>query len=178
MADKGDADYKALKEQNQKSMKLQAQIRQNSEELSAYLTDLNSWEKKISKKDKELLAQGGKRPRAVVTKTSSDDSNMAASSSAASTPMPAPSTAAGGGAMLTPASLVSQHAIPVVAPQAVPRASGEASTGGMEAKVREQGNAEYQKGNFPEAIKLYTKCIGLKVRLCAEQYAYPGVART
>lgn len=172
MGDKSEKDYKSLKEQNQKSMKLQAQIRQNAEEVSAYLSDLSSWEKKAAKKDSELLSQA-KKPRAPTKKTVIDasvnasattatDASCASSSSIVSESTPVASSPGSGAAALTPASLVSQHAIPVVAASAVPKATSEANVGGMEAKVREQGNKEYQKGNFAEAIKLYTKCIGLK----------------
>ena len=39
------------------SAMIQAQIRQNSLEVSDYLADLNKWEKSVKKKDKSLLAK-------------------------------------------------------------------------------------------------------------------------
>lgn len=44
----------------------------------------------------------------------------------------------------------------------VPKALGEASTVDIEAFERERGNAEFKAGNFANAIKCYTKCLGLK----------------
>ena len=140
-------------------MKVQSQIRQNAEEMSHYLSDLNSWSTTQVKKDQALLSkkpkQRGIRTTSTPTPISSSENEIAYSSSQ---PVPRPN-----GEVLTPASLVSQHSIPVIAPAAVPKATGDVSLGQMESKGREEGNSEYQKGHFLEAIKLYTKCIGLKV---------------
>jgi hypothetical protein len=46
---------------------------------------------------------------------------------------------------------------------AVPRARGVASNQDIEVFERERGNEEFKKGNFTEAVKCYTKCLGLKV---------------
>ena len=37
-------------------MQIQAQIRQNAEEVSSYLTDMRKWEKSIKNKDEKLKA--------------------------------------------------------------------------------------------------------------------------
>jgi hypothetical protein len=37
-----------------KTMQIQAQIRQNAEEVSSYLTDMKKWEKSIKNKDQKL----------------------------------------------------------------------------------------------------------------------------
>lgn len=50
---------------------------------------------------------------------------------------------------------------------AVPRARGVASNQDIEVFERERGNDEFKKGNFIEAVKCYTKCLGLKVGKCA-----------
>ena len=136
------------------SIKLQSQIRQNAEEMSGYLADLNKWEENVKKKDKELKSKQLK-PKTVKS-VNSLIAPVNVSSSAPALPL------GGQNGALTPASLVAHHSIVEVAPAAVPKATTEACSGGMEGKVREQGNAEYKKGNFVEAVKLYTKCIGLK----------------
>lgn len=147
------------------SMKMQSQIRQNAEEMSNYLTDLQKWEVKAAKKDREV---GKQRPKVVKTSvpnqtlgSSPTGTTAISSASSFSVEVALPSK---GNEALTPASLVAMHSFPEVAAAAVPKATSEVSAGGMEAKVREHGNNEYKKGNFVEAVKLYTKCIGLKSR--------------
>jgi tetratricopeptide (TPR) repeat protein len=141
------------------SMKMQAQIRHNAEEMSTYLTDLQKWEAKAAKKDKEIGKTRPKVVKSVPQPVAAHVSSATPSSAPAATPL-----AEKGNELLTPASLVAMHSITEVAAAAVPKATGEVSAGGMEAKVREHGNNEYKKGNFVEAVKLYTKCIGLKSR--------------
>ena len=64
---------------------------------------------------------------------------------------------------LTPASLA---ALPgktsSLSQQQVPKALGKASNVDIETYERERGNAEFKTGNFANAIKCYTKCLGLK----------------
>lgn len=64
---------------------------------------------------------------------------------------------------LTPASLVSLPTnTPSVSQQQVPKALGKASNVDIETYERERGNSEFKNGNFANAIKCYTKCLGLK----------------
>lgn len=44
------------------TLKVQAQIRQNAEEISSYLSDLNKWEKSIKKRDQKLRGLEGAKP--------------------------------------------------------------------------------------------------------------------
>jgi hypothetical protein len=56
------------------TLKVQAQIRQNSEEISSYLADLSKWEKQISTRDQALR----KAPQPThVEKTAQKQSNDA-----------------------------------------------------------------------------------------------------
>ena len=64
--------------------------------------------------------------------------------------------------MLTPASIVDQFI--GIAKVSVPKALGQASGLDTEAAERERGNEAFKKGDFDLAVKLYTKCLGLKVR--------------
>lgn len=147
-------------------MKIQSQIRQNAEEMSSFYNDLSKWEATAAKRDKAIKDSKKKKPPRqfasnsplVVSGESYSKSVEAMQSGPSTNPVEN-----GQSEILTPASLVAQHSIPIVAPSTVPKASGELSTESMETKVRELGNAEYLKGNFEQAIKLYTKCIGLKV---------------
>ena len=137
-----------------KSMKLQSQIRQNAEEMSTYMSDLQKWEKSVSTKDKQLAQKHVKEPRNFLrgsNKSEIIDRSTPQLNANVSTDF------------LTPASLVDQHVTYSVSSASVPKASTEVSSGSMELKVRELGNEQYQKGNFAEAAKQYTKCIGLKV---------------
>ncbi len=72
-------------------------------------------------------------------------------------------------AQLTPATMIDAHspAASVAAPadgsHRVPRARGTAVAADAELAERERGNAEFNGGNFTAAVKIYTKCIGMKV---------------
>jgi tetratricopeptide (TPR) repeat protein len=64
---------------------------------------------------------------------------------------------------LTPATLAAlpgAHVSP--SKHQVPKALGKASNVDIETYERERGNAEFKTGNFANAIKCYTKCLGLK----------------
>ena len=45
----------------------------------------------------------------------------------------------------------------------VPKALGEYIPRDPEEEERNRGNFEFKNGNFPAAVKFYTKCLGLKV---------------
>lgn len=62
---------------------------------------------------------------------------------------------------LTPASLAAPPSLSQNQKQ-VPKALGQASHVDIEAYERERGNSEFKAGNFANAIKCYTKCLGLK----------------
>lgn len=68
---------------------------------------------------------------------------------------------------LTPASLARRHATKATIQTAVPAARGTANTKDDE---RERGNLEYEGGNFTAAVKLYTKCLGMKVKYLTSHY--------
>lgn len=63
---------------------------------------------------------------------------------------------------LTPASLVPLSEKEAVPQSEVPKARGRASNVEIETFERERGNEEFKSGNFSNAIKCYTKCLGLK----------------
>ena len=46
----------------EKSLKVQAQIRQNAEEVSGYLSELSKWEKSVKVKDKVSIIPDCDRP--------------------------------------------------------------------------------------------------------------------
>lgn len=165
-------------------IKVQAQIRANSEEVASFVSDLGKWEKDMKTRD-QAIRQGKARkvvrpPRAgsgtvqvltgqVPTEKSAsaakhtydvgykkwesfteDDSENVPSSTSSN--------------YQTPAS-ITQVGVPLAAPSLpVPRARGVASQVDAEAVERERGNDEFKAGNFNAAVKLYTKCLGMKVR--------------
>ena len=136
-------------------MKLQSQIRQNAEEMSSYISDLQKWEKTVSSKDKQLASRQPKESRNVIIAAPNRPEPVTLPSSSVNNKLSTD--------ILTPASLADKHGILSVSVASVPKASTEISSANMELKVREFGNEQYQKGNFAEAVKLYTKCLGLKV---------------
>ena len=64
--------------------------------------------------------------------------------------------------LLTPATLASMASAPVAVQSQVPKPLGTASNVDIETYERERGNSEFKKGNFTNAVKCYTKCLGLK----------------
>ncbi len=68
--------------------------------------------------------------------------------------------------LLTPASLamLAGSAGAISQPTAVPKARGVHHNKEAETVEREQGNKEFAAGQFPQAVKSYTKCLGLKKR--------------
>jgi tetratricopeptide (TPR) repeat protein len=169
------------------AMKVQAQIRKNSEEVSSYVSDMSRWEKDMTQRDKDLRSGKAKKsvrapragsgtvkvtsaaPPAVKSESAAnhtydvgykkwenykeDEENSSSSSAAAENV----------NRYQTPASII-QTGIPETLPSApVPRARGVANTADAETMERERGNEEFKKGNFREAVKQYTRCLGMKI---------------
>ena len=146
-------------------MKVQAQIRQNAEEVSSYLSEMSKWEKsantKVAKRNivsspKASAIRPGSGTVKVIEKPSTTGicitkkGSISHSSSSAD---------------LNPASLAERHSLAIETPMStlVPTARGIAGSKDAETAERERGNTEYESGNFTAAIKSYTKCLGLKV---------------
>ena len=163
---------------------MQAQIRQNAEEVSSYLTEMSKWEKTINKKvAKRTIISEPKaapvRPGSGTVKYPIPSSEFPRSRSAGSVKL-ATTLATGitviptegfvdeciSTTHLTPASLAEMHLSTKssVGKTVVPVARGVASLKDAETAERDRGNSEYESGNFTAAIKSYTKCLGLKVR--------------
>ena len=223
-------------------MALQAQIRQNADEVSTMLASLGKWEKSMKNKDEGLrkvrsakgsavpvTGRGGVRSGAGTVKTSSAAITVGASSvpddKGASTGVDGDRDNKAGSAakhtydvgykkwenfdvdaalneggdaddgedigefnydnvssnpvvevvqdkdakeMLTPASLAmlaGSAASQVGAVKTkVPKARGVHHDKDAETAEREQGNKEFSAGQFPQAVKSYNKCLGLKKR--------------
>ena len=147
------------------TIKVQAQIRQNAEEVSSYLSEMSKWEKSANTKvaKKSIISSpraSAIRPGSGTVKVIEKDSTTgicetkkgSSSHSLSSTD-------------LNPASLAERHYSATETPISplVPTARGTASLKDAETAERERGNTEYESGNFTAAIKSYTKCLGLKV---------------
>ena len=66
---------------------------------------------------------------------------------------------------LTPATLFSESSSVSSVSASVPRARGQAPKEDAELLERERGNTAFNAGDFNSAVKCYTKCIGMKVKL-------------
>lgn len=156
------------------TMKVQAQIRQNAEEVSSYLSDMSKWEKNANKRvvgqksnkniTKALPVRLGSGTVTVIEKVSVTDTI------GVSMGMKPPSDTGFVAsdrhtepAALTPASLVTSLLSPMPSFSAVPAARGVPNLKDAETSERERGNTEFEVGNFAAAIKCYSKCLGLKV---------------
>ena len=53
------------------TIKIQAQIRHNAEEISSYLSDMAKWEKNITKKDAQIRGKTGITAKALPVRTGS-----------------------------------------------------------------------------------------------------------
>ena len=116
------------------SARLQASVRQNSQELASALRDLHAWEKDIKHKEKEL--KSGK-----LTLTKASSSSSSSSSSPSSTPPPIRSA-------LPPLTLRD------------PTADDTARF----AELKARGNALFSEGKYTEAIECYNACAVLQPR--------------
>jgi tetratricopeptide (TPR) repeat protein len=194
-----------------KTVQVQYQIRQNAEEISSYLRDLQVWEKKMVKKNSEIKKVRDTRNEKVrevgTVHVSSNPSTgvvgnnsienidfenkMDKNSSAAKHTYDVgykkwenfdiegalndvekevnheknvdTTVSTTDSSTLTPATLITkQYVTKVSAP--VSKARGVFTAIDSELAERELGNEEYKNGNFNNAIKHYTKCLGMKVK--------------
>lgn len=146
---------------------MQAQIRQNAEEVSSYLSDMSKWEKNANKRvivkktstttPKALPVRLGSGTVKVIEKIPATDTMGVSMGINPSSDNYFES------AELTPASLVKNSLSPTPILSAVPAARGVANLKDAETSERERGNMEFEVGNFAAAIKCYSKCLGLKV---------------
>lgn len=167
------------------TMKVQAQIRRNAEEVSSYLSEMSKWESRIKHrvtKDRKTTTDPNYLPvregsgtvkvvdKAVGTASLSNSTYRTKHDhelderSQCNLPLDGSSgNKYGSPANLTPASLVQQklHTLPPCA--TVPAARGQANLKDIETTERERGNIEFESGNFRAAVKSYTRCLGLKV---------------
>ena len=146
------------------TIKVQAQIRQNAEEISSFLADMSKWENSVKEKDSRL-----KKGNLSSSKNSlpvRDGSgtvqvrlkNTTTSEGTDLSQLSDPTTS------LTPATLIERSISDYKVPSAsIPKARGVINTKDAEESERERGNLDYESGNFIAAVKSYTKCLGLKV---------------
>lgn len=147
-----------------KTLQLQSQIRRNAEEVSSYLGDMRKWEKQIKQKDLKRKQDKGKNNASIRTRGGVGTvliQNNVANASVNATPLSNPLE-------LTPSSIVDlnsekgderndkQSKIEVA------KARGVFKYKDPEEAEREVGNSYFKSGNFPAAVKSYTKCLGLK----------------
>jgi hypothetical protein len=153
-----------------KTLALQLQIRNNAEEVSSALSEIQKWEKKMKDKDSKLKSKKvsiGEKIRSVSTRaggtvpirTELKHRSITYTLPNLLPPKPAPVTPL---ATATPATIV-QGFIPETTTSNVPRALGQFAYIDSEETERERGNTEFKAGNFTAAVKCYTKCLGLKV---------------
>eukprot|EP01035_Chromulina_nebulosa_P027278 gene27278-35844_t len=141
-----------------KTLQVQHQIRANAEEVSSFLSDISKWEKSMkdakkntkSKKtiSKTPLRQGfGTVPVRITANSVSQEAESTSTDS------------------ITPSDIV-RHALQTNADThvQVPKARGQYVAKDPEEEERNRGNQEFKNGNFPSAVKFYTKCLGLKSR--------------
>lgn len=148
-----------------KTLQVQAQIRQNAEGISSALSEMSKWEKQMKIKDKKILEGAsvkGLRP----VRSGVGTVPVKSISGAVNDNRHVPSSAFD--SALTPSSIVNKftgdnHPAAQLS-STVPKARGVFLDRDPEEVERERGNAEFKAGNFTAAVKSYTKCLGLKVR--------------
>ena len=150
------------------TIKIQAQIRHNAEEISSYLSDMAKWEKNITKKDAQIRGKTGVTAKALPVRPGSGTVKVIEKTQVDDIVISIPTIKECDELNLTPATLATRGAamaavVPILKAQ-IPAARGIASTKDAETSERERGNVEYETGNFTAAVKSYTKCLGLKQR--------------
>ena len=159
------------------TMKVQAQIRQNAEEVSSYLSDMSKWEKNANKRvlvkksstsvTKALPVRLGSGTVKVIEKVPvTDTMGVSTGTNPLTETGFISSDCHAEAAELTPSSLVTSLLLPTQSISAVPAARGVANLKDAETSERERGNTEFEVGNFAAAVKCYSKCLGLKVPSC------------
>jgi hypothetical protein len=140
-----------------KTLQVQTQIRQNAEEVSSFLSDMQKWEKQIKSKDTQISKVKPRNRRENLVREGAGTVSLKITSEPAANLL----VSATSPEKLTPASI----AQPVNTPQisTVPKARGVYVEQDSEEAQRERGNAEFKAGNFTAAVKSYTICLGLKV---------------
>jgi hypothetical protein len=139
-----------------KALQMQLQIRQNADEISSALKEIKTWESKMKTKKSCSIP-----PRKRVVPQRSAGGTVPLRSFA-----PAPLLAS---PALTPASIIDNalqnvnDSFPI--PVSVPKAKGHYTEKDLEEFERDRGNNEFKIGNFSNAVKAYTKCLGLKVNV-------------
>eukprot|EP01039_Chlorochromonas_danica_P008230 gene8230-9077_t len=149
------------------TLAVQLQIRQNAEEISSVLRELQGWEKAVQGKDKALR---GQKKKAQLTASAAGGEGVRVSGGAvplktSSSTLPQQTTDS---AALTPASIVDRvvGSSSSSSSAVVPRPLGTYQPRDVEEVERERGNAEFKAGRFEAAVRCYTKCLGLKARNC------------
>lgn len=140
------------------ALKVQTQIRQNAEELSAFLGDLGKWEQQVGRRDEALR---GKKPRERPQAAEEPQAPDRSHPESVALPAAAPVRGDSHTVSLTPASIAGSF-VPPPAGAAVPKASRQVSGLDPEAAQRERGNLEFRSGDFAAAVKSYTRCLGMK----------------
>lgn len=135
------------------ALRVQTQIRQNAEELSAFLGELGQWEKRAGERDEALRRRlerqrGPAEPRERFEPAPPRESDST------------PSERVEGSGPLTPATIAGSF-VPSAAVPVVPRAARQISSLDAEAAQRERGNEEFRAGDFSAAVKSYTRCLGM-----------------
>jgi len=119
------------RDQAQKAMKVQMDIRNNADEVSSILGDLNKWEKKIARKDADMRARKAAAP-------------------------PVRATRAGAGTVMTTATATNPPAPPVVVtPPVELKVGGRGKTSAVPAAPGSaEANARVEiQSRFPEALR-------------------------
>jgi hypothetical protein len=212
------------------SLKVQTQIRQNAEELSHYMVDLQKWEKTMNKKQKNSLPKNASKPlpirdggtvqfsKSKPTKSSnimpedeksktaahhtydigykrwenfdiekacedvdkeesiptednsesyvvtdSEAKNISVTDSSSSNNPVLPSSKSADNRFLSPSNVVEIRTQKSSAP--VPKPRGQIILNDGATAERELGNSAFQAGNFSQAVKHYTRSLGLGVRI-------------
>lgn len=130
-----------------KSLKIQAQIRQNAEEVQNYLQDLARWEQRVENKTHSQNKPKKSQNSTETTSSSTiNQSNVRKSSENI--------------ASLTPATILGDMDDSSLKTVNVPRPMRKISEKDAETCERERGNEEFQKGDFQAAVRCYTRCLG------------------
>lgn len=155
------------------SFKVQAQIRRNAEEQNEFFKDLGAWEKSMKKRDRGMASKRRAQAENVPVRPSGgtvtaslwaqpDDlqndtfrtKSIRNKSTNGCQVLLRPS--------LTPSASVTQVPVSTFDGKPnVPKPPQRLTLKELEDEERQRGNNHYKAGNFPEAIKCYTRCIGI-----------------
>ncbi|GMH87502.1 hypothetical protein TrST_g13290 [Triparma strigata] len=170
------------------SLNVQAQIRRNAEEQANFLRGMGDWEKEIKQRDAELKTKkkakakarraaaprqresgGTVKTKMTISKATAEDFQISKEAKDTIDSKSRGSHERGvflgtGMGEVNPANIVVPGAITEVDRKSIPAPKPRRPTDELENEERMQGNEFFKKGDYENAVRSYTRCLGINTK--------------